>query len=113
MKEGVYRVAIVVTEVRTAIPLETGLRFVDLASNSTLRKTAVIASSAETRTSLSWTKDGKAMNQTVAWTRDSVTSTTEMVRSSPVPWDHVTAPKQPLWSWNGTSLMAGKNDTHV
>jgi hypothetical protein len=94
MKEGIYRVAVVVTEVRSIIPLETRLRFIDLASNSTSQKTAVVVS-------------------TVAWTQDLATSAITTSRESPTRWDKVTVPKQSLWNWNSTTSTVLGNGTHV
>jgi hypothetical protein len=90
MKEGVYRISVVVTEVRSVIPstmsvssvfaLETGVKFLEGVGNSTLRLTS---------------------------SGSLATTATDTSRGSPVPLDHVSVPKQSGWSWNGTLAMNG------
>jgi hypothetical protein len=90
MKEGVYRISVVVTEVRSVIPstmgvssvfaLETGVKFLDGVGNSTLRLTS---------------------------SGSLTTSTTQVLKGSPVSLDHVSVPKQSGWNWNGTLAMNG------
>jgi hypothetical protein len=82
--------------------------------NSTLRTSmSMVVSGTETRTPIHWTEDGKLTNQTVRWANSPVTSATETARQSPIPWDNVTAPKQPLWNWNSTKSTTVRNGTHV
>lgn len=98
MKEGVYRIALVVTEVRTAVPLATASIFVESVGNLTSRASGAVSSSAQT----GFPMLGFKTNQTIVV---STSLATKPVRQSSVPW-------APLWSGNGTTLFL-RNDSRV
>lgn len=92
MREGVYRVEVFVTEIRTA---ETRISALEGGGNSIVRGSAI--------TGVMGLGLGSQMNKTTALSLAVATEKKEVVRESVVP----------LWrDWNGT-VLAGKNGTSI